>query len=528
MKNILIPIMLLASLVFSGCKKSLLDTSPNDRYVESNFWNSQKAADAALSGCYNVLTYSGLFGGDATPLWEEGASSNAYTYSNSMGFNFIAEGQQSASSTGIIPARWHDCYTGIGRCNSFLVHVDEVPGMDDAIKERMKGEALFLRALYYFMLENYYGGVPLVLDPPDRETQTNLPRNSREEVVQQIIADLDQAASVLPLKYTGGNVGRVTQGAALALKARILLYEASPLNNPDNAAAKWQTAANAAKAVIDLSSQAGYGLFNNYRSLFLPENENNKEVIFDVQFIYPGEGNSFDLICGQYNTNAPLLDLSEAYEMNNGLPITDPASGYDPASPYLNRDPRFYATIVYPGEVWTNGSQTVKVTSSWFAITGYAMQKLSIFNTTDKPPVKSSDIKGGQSYINYIWIRYADILLMYAEAQNEASGPETSVYDALNQVRTRAGMPAIDPIYTKDQLREMIRHERRIEFAGEGLYYNDIRRWKTAENELNATIYKYDQSAIETRKFNPGRDYWWPIPQTELDLNPKLQQNSGY
>src|SRR5574337_1346833 len=155
MKNILIPIMLLTVLVFSGCKKSLLDTSPNDRYVESNFWNSQKAADAALSGCYNVLTYSGLFGGDATPLWEEGASSNAYNYSNSMGFNFIAEGQQSASSTGIIPDRWHDCYTGIGRCNSFLVHVDEVPGMDDAIKERMKGEALFLRALYYFMLENY-------------------------------------------------------------------------------------------------------------------------------------------------------------------------------------------------------------------------------------------------------------------------------------------------------------------------------------------------------------------------------------
>src|SRR5690606_8329089 len=207
----------------------------------------------------------------------------------------------------------------------------------------MKGEARFLRGLYYFMLENYYGGVPLILEEPDPDTQSDLPRTPREEVVAQIIKDLDRAALVLPeVKYTGGNVGRATKGAALALKARVLLYEASPLFNPSNDLNKWKAAADAAKAVMDLT-EAGYGLFNDYRGLFLPQNENNQEVIFDVQYIFPGLGTSFDLIGKQYNTNAPLLDLAQAYETKDGLPV-------DPAEPYENRDPRLYGTIFFPGD----------------------------------------------------------------------------------------------------------------------------------------------------------------------------------
>src|SRR5690606_25756794 len=160
------------------------------KYVESNFWETEAAVNAALTGCYAPLTYSGLFGGEATPLWEETASPNAYNYSNSMGFNFIAEGKQEPSSTGIIPNSYHDCYTGIGRCNTFLDHAGQVP-IEEATFDRMRGEAHFLRALYYFELENYYGGVPLILDPPDKETQGQLPRTPREEVVQQVLKDLD-------------------------------------------------------------------------------------------------------------------------------------------------------------------------------------------------------------------------------------------------------------------------------------------------------------------------------------------------
>ncbi|HEY4287820.1 MAG TPA: RagB/SusD family nutrient uptake outer membrane protein [Puia sp.] len=508
-------------LLGGGCDKSLLNTSPKDQYVESNYWESPAAAQAGLSACYGVMTGSGLWGGDATPLFEEGASPNAYDYDNTMGFNLIAEGLQSASSSGIIPGRWKACYTGIGRCNTFLVKVDEVP-MDGATKTRMKGEAYFLRALYYFTLENYYGAVPLILAPPDRATQTNVKRTNQADVVAKVLSDLDSAAAVLPLKYTGGDLGRATKGAALTLKAKLLLWEASPLFSGGNDAAKWQTAADAAQSVMNLGG-TGYGLYSDYRGLFLPQNENNKEVIFDVQFIYPDMGNSFDLIDKQYNTNAPLLDIAQVYTMKNGLPITDPTSGYDPAHPYVNRDPRLYQTIVFPGDTF----MTVPVTPSRFAITGFGLKKYSIYDK-GAPPSGKSDLKAGQSETNYILLRYADVLLMYAEAKNEASGPDASVFSALNSVRSRAGLPDVSTALTQDSLRAVIRHERRVEFAGEGMYYNDIRRWKTAGQVLGQAIYKYDGSKIETRKFDAARDYWWPIPQVERDLNPALEQNSGY
>lgn len=522
MKNITI-ITALFILLAAGnsCKKDVLDTQPTDKYNEGNFWNSEAAVSAALSGCYNPLTTDGLFGGDATPLWEETATPNAYNYSNAMGFNLIAEGRQQSSDDGIIAQRWHDSYVGIGRCNAFFANVDQVEMSADT-KTRMKGEVHFLRGLYYFMLENYYGDVPLILEEPDLETQADLPRSPRAEVVAQIIKDLDSAALVLPAKYSGGDIGRATKGAALALKARILLYEASPLFNTSNDAAKWKTAADAAKAVMDFT-EAGYGLFDNYRELFLPQNENNEEVIFDVQYIFPGLGTSFDLIGKQYNTNAPLLDLAQAYQMNNGLPITDPASGYDPAKPYANRDSRLYGTIFFPGDTLME----VPVTDERFAVTGFGMKKYTIYDKGPAPEGQS-DLKSGQSQTNYIVLRYADILLMYAEAQNEAMGPDASVYAAINVVRERAGMPGITETYTQSELREIIRHERRVEFAGEGYYYNDIRRWKTAQSVLNAPIKTYDGSQIEIRTFDAARDYFWPVPLTQTDLNPALEQNPGY
>ncbi|OQP53420.1 hypothetical protein A4H97_23520 [Niastella yeongjuensis] len=508
--------------ILAGCNKSLLDTKPTDRYVESTFWTTPEAVTAGLTACYSSMRGAGLYGSTAIPLFEEAASPNAYTYGNDQGFNSIAKGQQSPTTGGIITNRWASCYGGIGRCNTFLVKSGPV-NMDEALKKRMRGEVQFLRALYYYMLQVHYGDVPLILDPPDPVTQASLERTPRAQVVAQILSDLDSAALVLPAKNASADIGKATKGAALGLKARVLLFEASPLLNTGSDNNKWKNAANAAKAVMDMASAAGYALYPGYRELFLPAYENNQEVMFDVQYMYPDQGNSFDLICRQYNSNAPLLDLANAYEMKSGLPITDPASGYDPTKPYDNRDPRLYATIVYPGDVYMG----VKVTDSRFAITGYGMKKYSIYDN-GTPPAGMSDLKDGQSETNFIILRYADILLMYAEAQNEFAGPDATVYDAINKVRKRAGMPNIVSGFTKDQLREIIRHERRIEFAGEALYYNDLRRWKTAEVALNATIYNYKGAAIETRKFNAARDYWWPIPQTQRDLNPNLAQNPNY
>ncbi|RBL90626.1 RagB/SusD family nutrient uptake outer membrane protein [Chitinophaga flava] len=525
MKKIYYAIMV-AGFLATGCNKSLLDTAPHDRYTEATFWKTPEAANAALTGCYSVLRNDGIFGGkgsnNATALWDETLSPNAYNKTNVMSFNAIAAGSQMPSSGGIISSRYSDCYGGIGRCNTFLKKVDEVPGMDENQKKVMKGQVLFLRGLYYFLLQNYYGGVPLILDPPNILTQSSLPRNKREEVVAQVLKDLDDAAAVLPLTYGASDKGRATKGAAMALKARVLLYEASPLLNPGNDQNKWTAAAAAAKAVMDLGG-TGYGLFANYRNLFQKQNENNKEVIFDVQYMFPNQGNSFDLICSQYNSNAPLLGLAQAYYMKNGLPITDPASGYDAKRPYINRDPRLQGTITFPTDIY----QGKTVDSSRFAITGYGVKKFSVYDTL-APAQADKDLKGGQSEINFIVLRYADILMMYAEAQNEAAGPDASVYAALNQIRDRIGMPRFAANLTKDDMRKEIRHERRVEFACEGLYYNDIRRWKTAETELNTEIYDFAGKVLEKRTFNPKRDYWWPIPQTEKDLNPNLEQNPGY
>ncbi|WP_207515285.1 RagB/SusD family nutrient uptake outer membrane protein [Longitalea luteola] len=503
-----------------SCSKKALETTPTDRYTEETFWVSERNAVAALSGCYAVMTENGIFGGDATPLWEETVTPNAYNYIDEMGFNAIASGTHTAVNSLIIYHRWNDAYRGIGRCNTLISKITEI-SMNDNLRNRMIAEAKFLRALYYTVLETYYGGVPLILDPPDPRAHGSLPRNSREEVVTQILKDIDEAASVLPVTYPAADKGRATKGAALGLKARILLFEASPLINTTNDINKHTAAVNAAKAVMDLAPSAKYDLFPNYRQLLFPANENNPEVVFDVQFKAPElTGNSFDLIGRQFNTNAPLQDLVTSYDMADGLPA-DKSPLFDPNDIYKNRDPRFYQTIVFPGDTFMGNLVTHLAP---FTQTGYALKKYTVY---DKEPTTNL-IGGLQSPTNYVVIRYADILLMYAEARNEAVGPDQSVYDAVNRVRARAQMPDLPAGLSKAEMREAIRKERRIEFAGEGFYYNDIRRWKTAEHVMNATIYDSENNVIQKRTFNPARDYWWPIPQAERDLNPELTQNSLY
>ncbi|MFC5412602.1 RagB/SusD family nutrient uptake outer membrane protein [Larkinella bovis] len=508
---------LMATFLLMGCGNDILDTNPTDRYTQETFWSTPENASAALIGCYSVLRNNGIYGGSATPLLEETATPNAYNYDNTDGWNVIAAGTQTATNSAITSSRWNDCYRGIGRCNTLISGIDKV-SMPETQKKRMKAEALFLRALYYSLLEMYYGGVPLILTDPNPATQANLPRNTRAEIVQQVLKDLEEAAAVLPVTYAIKNdVGRATKGAALALKARVLLFEASPLVNTASDGAKWKQAADAAKAVIDLPG-TGYDLFPNYRTLFLPANENSQECVFDVQFKAPEQSTIFDAVGQQTNTNAPLRSLVDAYLMKDGLP-TDQSPLYNPAKPYLNRDPRLYQTTVFPGDTFRGAV----VTPTRFAITGYGLKKYTVY---DKEP---NSLNITQSETNYMVIRFADVLLMYAEAQNEAlATPDESIYMAINRIRRRAGMPDLKGTKTKVEMREIIRRERRIELAGEGFYYTDIRRWKTAEQVLKGAIFTHDAKPIMTRTFNPTRDYWWPIPDTQRTLNPNLVQNDGY
>lgn len=494
---------LAACSIFSSCK-NYLDTKPTGLLTDATFWKSQDDALAGINACYATLRNTYLYGYWGQQMYST-LSPNAFSDDDASGYQYIAEGIQDASNAPIANNRWGADYQGIGRTNSVIHFVPKIE-MDTALRRRITGEAYFLRAFYYQDLVNYYGGVPLILDPPDLASQVSLARTSKDSVLAQIYKDLDSAAAILPVSYSSSDVGRATKGAALALKARVLLYQN-----------KWSEAAAAEKQVMDLHQ---YSLFPDYRDLFLPANENNAEVIFDVQFSMPNYPNSFDVNEQRYYNYAPTRDLEDAYDMKDGLPPGLSPLSYDSMHPWVNRDPRLLQTLVLPGTYYCGAL----VTKSTYPTHG-TFKKYTIYQDSVKPAAILSD---QQSETNYMVIRYAEVLLSYAEATNEATGPDQSVTDAINAVRARAGIGLLSGIFTQDSLRKIIRHERRIEFAGEGLYYDDIRRWKIAPEVMNESVYDFYGIVVQKRAFNTNRDYLWPIPSVELQENKNLEQNPGY
>ncbi len=482
---------------FYSCNESFLETTATDSYNEANWWKTENQAISSINGCYTVLRNSNI--GGNTYLAEENISPNSYNMSGDI---LLATGVQTPGNVIGFRDKWNANYQGIGRVNNLLDNIDKVK-MDATLLLRIKAEAYFLRAFFYSNLVNYFGGVPLILQSPNFENQRSLPRNTKQEVISQVLTDLNAASSVLPVSYTGSNIGRATKGAALALKARVLLYEN-----------RWQEAALAAKEVINLKK---YGLFADYRGLFYLENEGNNEVIFDVQYKSTEYVTNFDINLEISINLAPTLDLVNSYYMKDGKSIQQ-SPLYDPLKPYNNRDPRLFQTIVIPGNMFRGA---IVSTTKYFS-TGFGFKKY----TTYKDNISQSNVLNSE--INFILIRYADILLMYAEAQNEVAGSDASVYDALHQIRLRAGMPDVPAGLSKDQMREEIRHERRIELAGEALYYKDIRRWRTAEVVMNAKVLNSKGETVQTRSFNPQRDYLWPIHEITIQENPNLVQNPGY
>ncbi|TYR35101.1 RagB/SusD family nutrient uptake outer membrane protein [Sphingobacterium phlebotomi] len=514
---------LLAVSLFASCD---LTVAPTDRYDQETFWLGDKTARAGLTGCYAVLTEASLYG-NASVLWEEAASPNAYNYDNRMGWNAIALGTHTTDLS-IINGRWTAAYRGIGRCNALLDNIDRNTVLSSTEITQMKAEARFLRALYYQILVTYYKDVPLILSEPQLE-QNDLPRAAHAEVVDFIIKELDEITPLLPIRNSNNSdYGRPTRGAALALKARLLLFEASPLLNVEGARHKWETAANAAQAVMDLGV---YSLQGNYRSLFSVSAENGVENIFDIQFINePNMGSSFDVTLRQFNNAAPIKNLIDSYWMIDGLPRSRSTYANSPA--YENMDPRFKMTVVYPGSTFMgeiareDGNNTVFKTPQ----TGFTFKKYSIY---DEAPVSTAEAQIGEnlSEINYMVLRYADVLLMYAEAKNELGELTEDVWNTtVREIRRRAGFSVASaleyPGGDSDLLREHIRYERRAEFAGEGYYYNDIRRWKIAETVMQGPIQKHDGTNIITRTFDAGRDYWWPVSSTQMELNPNLRPNN--
>jgi hypothetical protein len=477
----------------------MLDVDPSDRYSANTFWKTEEHAKAGLSGCYRAL-----FPWRAVHFYEfDLITSNSMPYNETNGTQAIGKGEH-LSITPLISTLWNNCYTGIGRTNAFLDNIGGVT-MGDDLRNRMTGEAKFLRAFFYLNLTDKFGGVPLITETPNAAEHASLPRDSKEAVVEQILKDLTEAAPVLPNTYSGSDLGRATKGAALALKARVLLYNE-----------RWSEAAETAKAAMDLNV---YSLFNDYRYFFSEVNKHNEEVIFNVESSLPDFQTTNDQDIFRLNRPAPLKELVDKYQMTDGKSIHE-SPLYDPGKPYENRDPRLHYSITVIGYPY-NGKL---ITKQDVMTTGFGMKKYTTYRDDEEIPLVE------RSAFNAILIRYAEVLLTYAEARNEASGPDASVYDALNQVRSResVSMPDVQPGLTKEQLREAIRLERRIELALEGLYYSDILRWRTAEIENNGTMHDADNIDIVIRKFRPDRDYLWPIPYNQTVLNPNLVQNPNW
>ncbi|MDR1171690.1 MAG: RagB/SusD family nutrient uptake outer membrane protein [Bacteroidales bacterium] len=484
------------------CSDNLLNVDPSDQYSEDTFWNTEDQIVSAVTGCYRSFrstAYNAVVLADVL-------SPNAWSYDDPNGENSIAKGTH-LTTNGFINSNWTQHYQCIGRVNRVLDNIDRATFTTDGLKDRSIGEAKFLRAYCYFVLSNYFGDVPLILSTPHAASQSDMPRTPKDQVRAQVLKDLDDAASLLPATYpTKANTGRATKGAALGMKARVLLYDQ-----------RWKEAAATAQQVIKSDN---YALFSDYRKLFMPENANNVEVLFDVQFKNPEFLHGADHNIKTLNKPAPLKELVDAYLMTNGLPANADNPLYDPQNPYENRDPRLHQTIAIIGHKF-NGET---VTARSFLNTGFGQKKWTVYDDNEAKSIVTS----GQSSTNLIIMRYAEVLLTYAEAKNEAEGPVDSVYWALNEVRGRqtVSMPVVQSGYTKEQLRDIIRMERRIEFVGEGLYGNDIRRWKTAETVMNTEIYNYEGKMIEKRSFDKDRDYLWPVPYNQYRDNPNLLPNN--
>lgn len=573
-KNILLFSLFL--LVLGGCKKSYLDRFPESSPNSGTFFKTADELVLAVNSVYNNLNYNGA--GNIAGLMLFDATSDIFWYRPTNDVQTIGLGLHTPS-TPLIRQVWDIFYGGIGKCNNLLDNMNKAKEVTDpALYNRIEGEAQFLRAYFYTYLVSLYGDVPLI-DHVLPLSEAHVPRVAKATVVDFVLAQLDEAASKLPATYTGSDKGRATKGAALALKARIALYNG-----------KYDVAATAAKAVMDLGV---YSLYPNYRDLFTYAGEGSAETILaydykrTVRTTGVSQGNQSRL-AGGFSVFVPTRSLADSYECTDGLTI-DKSPLYSTANIFANRDPRMRATILGDNDTWfgTGGityNQTFHPDST--QCTRYAPTPALITNTEVtnafssfsgmllKKYLDKADVDlRNESELAYMLIRYAEVLLTYAEAKIEAGQIDASVLNAINLVRARgygvsvgetSSYPAITTT-NQAELRKIIRRERKVELAGEGLRVFDIRRWRIAEKAMNGLLFgKALKSAIynnlpkpasidenmipdyssfaallavpgnfkimETREFDPAKHYLWPIPQADIDVNrnPDFKQNPGY
>lgn len=540
-------ILFLNVLLFAGlfsCNDDFLDKAPLDKISDEAVWT-----DIALMDAYVNQTYQQKRVPNSNHYYLSTASDESFARER-VPAHLVQRGDISPSDLGRFGYAWPEYYRTITRSNIFLTNVAEqdYTSFSSADQEKitqMTGEMKFHRAWAYYRLSAYFGGVPLVTKPFILSDDFMLPRDSYDDIISFIIQELDEAAGMLPLEYPSGLVGRVTRGAAMALKSRVLLYYASPLSNPNNDLSRWQAAADASKAVIDLGI---YSLYHDYGELFREEaNFNNNEYIYEqvinnqVHLRFRSERDMYPNGMGGWAVIVPSQSQVDAYETANGLYVED-----DPEFEFTrfweNRDPRFYATVLYNGAFFRDREIELFLpggldsfegpTAAWNAsYTGYYTRKFVSYrygglggNNTSSP--------------NWPFIRYAEILLNYAEALYNV-GEEDLARQAINQVRSRPSVNMPPVTDSGADLHRRIMNERQVELFLEEHRFFDIRRWKLtfpADYTIEKMNYHKDLDTGEIDYFLtdviefrlPEHTYRLPLPLAEISRNPALEQNPGY
>jgi hypothetical protein len=567
--------------------QGVLDVTPKDQFPDQAVFADPNLAQAFLNDAYRGLGH-GLYEIMLASMTDE--THFIHNYNTEV----VLQSLITSSARGAIDDgryshfNWGPSYSRIRQTNIFLSHIDAA-GFDDALKRRMKGEAFFLRGYFYHNLMRMYGGVPLITKVYGLNEDYAVARSSFKETVDFIVANADSAAALLPLSYSGTDLGRATKGAALALKARVLLYAASDLYNlnpsdsaftgyttPQDRAALWRAAKDAAKAVMDLGI---YGLFRpipaspqqaaqNYGDLFLQRM--SEEVILSRFFLSTrDDGYNPGLHNGPngfhtWGGNTPIQNLVDDYRMANGSKF-DWSNPVEAAAPYGNRDPRFYASIAYDGAPWRTRPDDVKnldpvgTIQTFRAVTITGGSVVAGLDTRDSPVENWNGAYSGyylrkfidpsinaqftKEQVPWIFFRYAEVLLNYAEASIELNEVPDAL-TALNQIRRRAGMP---DLVAGPDLRDEYRNERRVEMAFEEQRFFDVRRWMIAPQVLNKdafginifangasptdrstwTNYRYETHSIQHRAW-ADKMYFMPISLDELNRNAMLSQNPGF
>lgn len=513
----------IAAVLLLATSCEMLDLAPHDRDTDLNYWKKPGAALYAVNKCY-----SGMNNADEV-LFSDAMTDNAYTKSTNTHNQAIGNGSFSTAHS-YVASVWDYRYAGIRECNLLLNNIQHVPELTDDLRNRYIAEATFIRVYHYFELYSKFGDIPYFTHVLSMSESKTIARTPKEEVLQNMLDDLSTIIdnNYLPTSYSSDkDTGRITRWAAMGLKARILLFEGrfsevTPITNK-------------------IMTEGGFTLFGSYEGLFQIKNENNSEVMLDVQYLELDREHNIQYFfvppsLGGHAQLSPLQELVDDYIALDG--------NHDPATPYGERDPRLKATIIYSGNFYIkpdgskaeincdkNAEEDGYLFSSSSTTTGYYIKKY--WDNT----YRAAHMSG----LNIILMRYAEILLMHAEALAEQNQLDATEWNrTIYLLRQRAGFtnPNALDYPGAANLKEIVRRERRCELALEGFRHKDIVRWKIAENVMNGWCHGlYTGDAIgtdngfvrvENRKFDAQKHYLWPIPQKDRDLNKNLTQNPNW